>query len=163
MRTARSSSRHVGFPHPTTPQSRHPPGPGTPSPSEQAPPEQVPPLEQTPLGAGNSPEQAPPWLDPPQLPLGCGPGPDPPQLPCWLWAWTRSPSTSPLGVGLETCKVCWDTTLKPPETCCKACWDTTCNACWDSTPPPWTEFYYLAETLFVGGNNRLVPPGVRDP
>ena len=50
---------------------------------------------------------------------------------------TRSPSTSPLGVGLETGKACWDTT--PMETCCKACWDTTCNACWDSTtthPPP---------------------------
>ena len=35
------------------------------------------------------------------FPLGCGPGPDPPQLPPWLWAWTRSPSTSPLVVGLE--------------------------------------------------------------
>ena len=35
------------------------------------------------------------------FPLGCGPGPDPPQLPPWVWAWTRSPSTSPLGVGLD--------------------------------------------------------------
>ena len=26
----------------------------------------------------------------------------PPQLPPWVWAWTRSPSTSPLVVGLET-------------------------------------------------------------
>ena len=23
-----------------------------------------------------------------------------------------------------------------PPPCCKACWDTTCNAYWDSTPPP---------------------------
>ena len=29
------------------------------------------------------------------------PQPDPPQLPPWVWAWTRSPSTSPLGVGLD--------------------------------------------------------------
>ena len=41
------------------------------------------------------------------------------------------PSTSPLGVGLETCKACWDTT---PQEICKACWDTTCNACWDTIP-----------------------------
>ena len=34
--------------------------------------------------------------------LGPGtPRPDPPQFPPWLWAWTRSPSTSPLGVGLD--------------------------------------------------------------
>ena len=43
------------------------------------------PLEQTPPS-----EQAPPspWLDPTQLPP-------------WVWAWTRSPSTSPLAVGLD--------------------------------------------------------------
>ena len=35
------------------------------------------------------------------FPLGCGPGPDPPQLPPWVLALTRSPSTSPLGVGLD--------------------------------------------------------------
>ena len=29
------------------------------------------------------------------------PWPDPPQLPPWVWALTRSPSTYPLGVGLE--------------------------------------------------------------
>ena len=40
------------------------------------------------------------------FPLECGPGPDPPQLPPWVWALTRSPSTSPLGVGLETCNAC---------------------------------------------------------
>ena len=32
---------------------------------------------------------------------GCVSGPDPPQLPPWVWSWTRSPSTSPLGVGLD--------------------------------------------------------------
>ena len=40
------------------------------------------PPEQTP------PEQAPPW-------------PDPSQRPAWVWTWTRSPSTSPLAVGLD--------------------------------------------------------------
>ena len=35
------------------------------------------------------------------FPLGCGPGSDPPQFPPWLWAWTRSPSISPLAVGLD--------------------------------------------------------------
>ena len=90
----------------TPPRSRHP--------WEQAPPS----------GSRHPPPRSrhPPWLDPPQLPP-------------WVWAWTRSPSTSPLDVGLETSKACWDTTPPPPlETCCKACWDTTCNACWDSTP-----------------------------
>ena len=29
------------------------------------------------------------------------PWPDLPQLPPWVWAWTRSLSTSPLGVGLD--------------------------------------------------------------
>ena len=36
-----------------------------------------------------------------------------PQLPSWVWAWRPpwpDPSTSPLGVGLDTCKACWDTT-----------------------------------------------------
>ena len=128
MRTAHSSGRHGGSPH--TPWSRHP----------------LPPWSRHPPGAGY---------------LGAGtPWPDPPQLPPWVWAWrphpgliplncpplgvgleilpppARSPSTSPLGVGLETCKVCWNTTQPHLETCCKACWDTTCNACWDNPPPP---------------------------
>ena len=55
---------------------------------------------------GGEPGQFPLGCDLDQIPLnfpiGCGPGPDPPQLPPWLWAWTRSPSTSPLGCGLET-------------------------------------------------------------
>ena len=82
----------------------------------------------SPARAGTPLEQAPP---PGQIPLnfslGWGPGPDPPQLLPWVWPWSpppaRSPWTSPLGVGLETCKACWYTT--PLETCCKACWDTT--------------------------------------
>ena len=72
------------------------------------------------------PSQVWAWRSPQASPLnfslGCGPG-DPPQ---------PDPSTSPLGVGLETCKACWDIS---PKTCCKACWDTTCNACWDTTHP----------------------------
>ena len=38
--------------------------------------------------------------DPLNFSLGCGPGSDPPQFPPWLWAWIRSFSTSPLGMGL---------------------------------------------------------------
>ena len=57
--------------------------------------------------AGTTPQAPPRSRHPPSqiplnFPLGCGPGPDPPQFPPWLWAWTRSPPTSPLGVGLET-------------------------------------------------------------
>ena len=92
---------------------------------------------------------------------------------CMLWAWrspssqiplnfllgcrpgdpmARSPSTSPLGVGLETplarspstspCVWAWKSArharkpCPPLETCCKACWDTTCNTCGNTTPPP---------------------------
>ena len=92
MRTVGSSSLPVGA------------LPGTPPPPQQAPPK-----DQVPPGSG-PPDQIPlnfplgcgPGPDPPKFPLGCGPGPDPPQFPPWLWAWTRSPSTSPLGVGLET-------------------------------------------------------------
>ena len=101
MRTARNSSCHrggsgVGVSTPR--RSRHP-------------------LKQAPIGSRDPPlEQLPPWLwdwrppgcgsgDTPgqiplNFPLGCGPG-DP---------LVRSSSTSPLVVGLETCKVCWDTT-----------------------------------------------------
>ena len=71
----------------------------------------------SPLGA-NPPEQAPPEQGPPpewtwspplgqiplNFPLGCGPGDPPP---------SQIPLNFPLGVGLETCKVCWDTT--PPS------------------------------------------------
>ena len=102
----------------------------------------------------------PPGRSPLNFPLGCGPGPDPPQLRPWVWAWTRSPSTSPLAVDLDQIPLhfplgcgpgdppqrpaarlagtppAMHAGTAPPETCCKACWDTTCNACWDSTHPP---------------------------
>ena len=53
------------------------------------------------------PEQAPPWAgtssvrSPSTSPLAVGLDQIPPQLPPWLWAWTRSPSISPLAVGLD--------------------------------------------------------------
>ena len=62
----------------------------------------------TPPGAGTPPKQTLPREKAPTWP-------DPPQLPPWVWAWTRSPSTSPLGMGLETCKACWDTTPPPGD------------------------------------------------
>ena len=148
MRAARSSSRHRGVcthtPQQVLPQSRHPPRAG--NPPEQA----------TPQSRQPSQEQAPPR-------------PAPTQLPPWVWAWTRSPLTSPLAVSLDQTPLnfplgcgpgpdppqlppwvwAWKPArhagIPPPplsETCCKACWDTTCNACWDSTPPPpppWTD------------------------
>ena len=60
-------------------------------------------LGYTPLGVGL--ETAPVWA---WRPPGCGSGKPPgqtPQLPPWVWAWRPpwpDPSTSPLGVGLET-------------------------------------------------------------
>ena len=72
----------------------------TPPPQEQAPPGSIHP-------PGSSPQSRhPPGAGTPlqillNFPLGYGPGPDPPQLPPWLWTWTRSPSTSPLAVGLD--------------------------------------------------------------
>ena len=45
-------------------------------------------------------------------PPKCGPG-DPP-----VWAWRPpwpDPSSSPLGLVLETCKACWDTQTTPPR------------------------------------------------
>ena len=84
-----------GSPHPPqagTPQSRHPP-------------DQIPLKFPLGCGPGPGPPQVPPWVwpgpDPPQLPSWVWPGPDPPQLPSWVWAWTKSPSTSLLGVGLD--------------------------------------------------------------
>ena len=91
MRTARSSSRHWGL--------------HTPS------------IDDTLPGAG-TPWQQTPGQIPLNFPLGCGPGdlPPPGQIPlnfplgCGLETpLARSPSTSTLGVGLETCKACWDT------------------------------------------------------
>ena len=72
--------------------------------------------------------------------LGCGPGPDPPSFPPRMWAWTGSHSISPLGVVLDRGMLgyllqCMLGYTHPPETCCKACWDTSRNACWDTHTP----------------------------
>ena len=93
-------------------------------------------LGYTPLGVGL------------ETPPGCGPGdpprhgpgdphrPDPSSSPLDVDLKTPQirPLNFPLGMGLETCKACLDTT-PPLETCCKACLDTTCNACWDTVRP----------------------------
>ena len=59
------------------------------------------------------------------IPPGCGPGDTPlvwawrppqarPLNSPWVWAWRpgpgQTPQLPPPGVGLETCKACWDTT-----------------------------------------------------
>ena len=70
------------------------------------------------LLGGSAPVHAriPPWCGPREPPWVWAWRP-PPQVwawrPPWMWAWRPprpDPSTSPLGVGLETCKACWDTT-----------------------------------------------------
>ena len=96
---------------------------------------------------GNTP---PPGVGLETLPPGVGLENHPP----WL-----DPSISPLGVGLET--------LPPGDLQgMLRCWDTTCNACWNTTPPPphaWTEFLThatenitLPQTSFAGGKNFVV-------
>ena len=100
----------------------------------------------------------------------CGPGHPPcqtPHIPAWVWAWDpqarplnfplgvwawrpprSDPSTSPLGVGLETTRpdpstsplgVEWRPArhagIPPPLETCRACWDTRSNTCWDTIPP----------------------------
>ena len=118
MRTACSSSHHRGSPHTHT----HP-GAGTPW-SRHPPPKQAPPGAGTPNRAGTPPGPGTPSISPLTVgldqiplnfPLGCGPG----NLQGMLGYHPKLPRPPP-----------------PPETCCKACWDTTCNACLDSTPPP---------------------------
>ena len=87
------------------------------------------------------PDQAPPG---PGTPPGPGIPLDqiPPRLPPWLLAWTRPPSISPFSVGLDQIPLHFPLGCgpghPPPETCCKACWNPSCNACWDSTPL-WTD------------------------
>ena len=104
MRTAHSSSHTEGSPHNPLQQAppwSRPPAAGTPPGVGLEAPLQPDPLD-FPLGCGPG---DPPGLIPLNLPLGCGPGYPPPPPP-------RSISASPLGVGLETCKACWDT---PPQ------------------------------------------------
>ena len=171
MHTTRSSShlRGVSTQHPGT---RHPPG--------ADPPECGPgdPLDRSPstssLGVGletplaRSPSTSPwVWAWRP-------PWPDPPQLPPWVWAWKPArhagippPPPRPAARHAETPPARHvgkpPPQPPPPETCCKACWDTTyntCNACWDTTNPLWTEFLThtcenitLPQTSFACGNN----------
>ena len=61
-----------------------------------------------------------------------------PQLPPWVWAWrppTQIPLNFPTGCGPGNLQGMLGYHPPPPETCCKVCWYTTCNAYWDSTPP----------------------------
>ena len=72
----------------------------------------------------------PPWADPPQLPPWLWPGPDPPQLSPWVWAWRPPPGQItldfPLGCGPGNLQgMLGYPATPPPETCCKACWDST--------------------------------------
>ena len=66
----------------------------------------------TPLGVG-SPAMSLQTI--PGVGLETPPGQTPQLLP-WVWAWRPPPARSlnfPLGVGLETCKACWDTPQRP--------------------------------------------------
>ena len=95
----------------------------------------------------------------------CGPGDiskcQTPQLPPLGVGLETPPGQTPqlcppFGVGLQTCKACWDT--NPPLETCKASWDTTCNACWDTTPvvnrmTGMCKNINLPQTLFACGKN----------
>ena len=94
--------------------------------------------------------------DPPQFPLGCGPGSDPPQFPPWVWAWTCSPSISPLDVDLAR-----GVSLAGGSPCQGGLLGrgVSQNAL-RQTPPPWTEFLThasenitLPQTSFAGGKD----------
>ena len=109
---------------------------------------------ETPRGVGLEAPRCEPG-DPPWIWAWRPPGQTPqPQLRPWVWAWNPprpDPSTSPLGVELETPPQARPLDFQPgcgPEDLqgmlvyhlptletCKACWDTTCNACWDTIPP----------------------------
>ena len=120
MRTARSSSRRDGE--------------GSASVHAGIDPHQV--WAWRPLGCGRGdtpqpdPPQLPPWVwawrppwpDPLNFPLGCGPGDTPGQIPstspwvsAWRPPWPDPPELPPPGVGLETCKACWDSTPSPGD------------------------------------------------
>ena len=84
---------------------------------------------------GSDLPQFPPWVwawtwSPSISPLGVGRDLIP-FIPPWVWAWTWSPSISPLSVGLDLIPLNF-----PPWVWAwiEACCDTSCNACWD-TPP----------------------------
>ena len=142
MCTARSSSRPGGL-HQASPPGPDPPGPGTPLGAGTHPsrhPTGKIPLN-FPLGCGHGP-------DSPNFPLGCGPGPDPPQLPPWLWAWTRSLSTSPLGVGLKNLPGDLLQGMLGYHLQCMLGWHSPCgqtHTCKHITLP---------QTSFAGGNKK---------
>ena len=106
MRTTRSSSHHGGVCK----------SPKADTPGEQAPPQgrHPPPQSSHPLARSPSSSPLGVGLDqiPLNFPLGCWPGPDPPKLPPWVWAWKPARHAGILPP-------------PPPETWCKACWDTT--------------------------------------
>ena len=101
-----------------------------------------------PLGVGLAPppgvglETLKVWAwRPPQVwacrPPGCGPEDTPrcgPGDPPW-----PDPSTSPLGVGLETCKACWDSTPRRPAARQHAGIPPAMCAGIPPPPHPWTE------------------------
>ena len=59
-----------------------------------------------------------------------------PELPPWLWAWTRSPSISPLAVGLETTpRPKWETPRPKWETP-EPKWETP-GPKWETPRPKW--------------------------
>ena len=107
------------------------------------------------MWAGDPPVWAwrPPVCGPGDTPR-CGPGE--PATPSPVRAWSLpwpDPSSSPLGVGLETYKACWDTHSHP--------WGPARHA-GIPHPPPCTEFLThatenitLPQTLFAGSKNDL--------
>ena len=53
--------------------------------------------------------------------------PDPSTSP-WVWAWrppSQTPQPAPLGVGLENCNACWDTTHPPVDRMTDTCKNIT--------------------------------------
>ena len=62
----------------------------------------------------------------------------PPEQAPQVWAWRPPPKARPLNFppGCGPGNLQGMLGYHPPETCYKACWDTTCNACWDNTPSP---------------------------
>ena len=121
------------------------------------------------------------------FPLGYGPGPEPHQLDTWVWAWTRSPSTWPLGVGLDQIPLNFPLGCGPGPDCpqlspCLWAWTRSpstspllvgldqiplnsplgCGPGPDpppkQAPPPGTEFLTHASQNITGKNNTSILP-----
>ena len=87
------------------------------------------------------------------------PRPDPPQFPPCLWAWTRSPSTSTLAVGLETpqTRPPWDQAPRPGNTHPldqAPSPEAGTPPCEQNHRRPWK--YYRAPTFVAGGKKYPV-------